>query len=145
MAAIKDDVSTKGSTGYLLDTHALIWVAGEPEKLNSKTIDILSDDSNRFYFSSVSIQEIAIKTALNKPGFSIDAQTMTVGLLSAGYIELPMNSIHAYSIAELPGMHQDPFDRMLVSQAKVEGLGLITNDGNIIKHCSRFLKIVECC
>ncbi|RYC38055.1 PIN domain nuclease [Pectobacterium zantedeschiae] len=110
-----------------------------------RQIAILSDDSNRFYFSSISIQEIAIKTALNKPSFSIDAEAMTKGLLSAGYLELPMQATHAYNLADLPEMHQDPFDRMLVSQARIEGLALITNDGNIIKSCSGYINVIECC
>ncbi|MFJ5340504.1 type II toxin-antitoxin system VapC family toxin [Pectobacterium sp. CHL-2024] len=145
MTINKDDVPKRRSAGYLLDTHALIWLAGEPEKLSSDAIAILSDDNNRFYFSSISIQEIAIKTALNKPRFSIDAEAMTKGLLSAGYLELPMQATHAYNLADLPEMHQDPFDRMLVSQAKIEGLTLITNDGNIIKYCSGYINVIECC
>ncbi|MEQ9893649.1 type II toxin-antitoxin system VapC family toxin [Pectobacterium aroidearum] len=145
MAINKDDVPKRRSAGYLLDTLALIWLAGEPEKLSSDAIAILSDDNNRFYFSSISIQEIAIKTALNKPRFSIDAEAMTKGLLSAGYLELPMQATHAYNLADLPEMHQDPFDRMLVSQAKIEGLTLITNDGNIIKYCSGYISVIECC
>ncbi|MBE5201793.1 MULTISPECIES: type II toxin-antitoxin system VapC family toxin [Pectobacterium] len=145
MTINKDDAPKQRSTSYLLDTHALIWLAGEPENLSSDTIAILSDDNNRFYFSSVSIQEIAIKTALNKPSFSIDAEAITKGLLSAGYLELPMQATHAYNLTRLPEMHQDPFDRILVSQAKIEGLALITNDGNIIKYCSGYISVIKCC
>ncbi|MBA0217775.1 type II toxin-antitoxin system VapC family toxin [Pectobacterium brasiliense] len=145
MTINKDDAPKQRSTSYLLDTHALIWLAGEPENLSSDTIAILSDDNNRFYFSSVSIQEIAIKTALNKPSFSIDAKAITKGLLSAGYLELPMQATHAYNLTRLPEMHQDPFDRILVSQAKIEGLALITNDGNIIKYCSGYISVIKCC
>lgn len=136
---------TSNDSGYLLDTHALIWVAGEPEKLNDEVIDILSDDNHRFYYSSVSIQEIAIKTALNHSSFSIDAGALTRGLAEAGFLELSMTAEHAYSLVNLPTMHKDPFDRMLVSQAKVEGLNLITNDGKIIEHCAAFINITECC
>lgn len=145
MTINKGDVPKRRSAGYLLDTHALIWLAGEPEKLSNDAISILSDDNNRFYFSSVSIQEIAIKTALNKPSFSIDAEAMTQGLLSAGYLELPMNATHAYNLADLPEMHQDPLDRIIVSQAKMESLTLITNDRNIIKYCSGYINVIGCC
>ncbi len=127
-----------------MDTHALIWAAGEPERLNSKVIDILSNEKNRLYFSPVSIQEIAIKTDLNKPDFNIDAEALAEGLLAAGYIELAMNSRHACGISCLPDMHKNPFDRLLVAQAKAENLNFITNDGIIIKNCSNYINIVEC-
>lgn len=131
--------------GYLLDTHALIWVAGEPEKLSDNVIDILSEESHRFYFSAVSIQEIAIKTALNHPLFNIDASALAEGLVKAGFSELSMTAEHACGLANLPEMHKDPFDRMLVSQAKVERLNLITNDGKIMKYCADFISLTECC
>ncbi len=144
MPAKKDDIKKLIFGDYLLDTHALIWAAGEPERLNSKVIDIISNEKNRLYFSSVSVQEIAIKTELNKPDFCIDAKALTEGLLAAGYIELPMTSRHACGISGLPVMHKDPFDRLLVAQAKAENLNFITNDGTIIKFCSDYINIVEC-
>ncbi|TCL06189.1 type II toxin-antitoxin system VapC family toxin [Sodalis ligni] len=144
MPTKKDDIKKLLFADYLLDTHVLIWAAGEPERLNSKVIDILSNEKNRLYFSSVSIQEIAIKTDLNKPDFSIDAEALTEGLLEAGYTELPMTSRHASGISGLPVMHKNPFDRLLVAQAKAENLNFITNDGIIIKFFSDYINIVEC-
>lgn len=141
----RESAATSGCRRYLLDTPTLIWAAGEPERLNDYVISILSNDSYRFYFSAVSIQEIAIKSALNRPDFYIDAKALTEGLIAAGYLELPVMSEHAYQLVGLPDMHRDPFDRMLVSQAKAEGLNLITNDGNIIKHCAGYIDLTACC
>ena len=140
----RERAATSGYRRYLLDTHVLLWAAGEPERLNDSVISILSDESHLLYFSAVSIQEIAIKSALNKPDFYIDAKALTEGLIAAGYLELTMTSGHAQQLVDLPEMHRDPFDRMLVSQAKAEGLNLITNDGNIIKHCARYIAITAC-
>lgn len=132
-------------TGYLLDTHALIWLAWEPDKLSEEVIAILANDKNRLFYSPASIQEIAIKLDLGKPDFGFDPEELTHGLVEAGYIELPILSRHAFSLRDLPqDMHKDPFDRILVSQAKQESLNLITNDMKIIKYCSGYINIISC-
>ncbi|WP_426750965.1 type II toxin-antitoxin system VapC family toxin [Enterobacter cloacae complex sp. 418I7] len=146
MTAKKDDIPRLTFTGYLLDTHALIWMAWEPEKLSEEVIAILSNPRNRLYYSPASIQEIAIKLDLGKPDFGFDPVALTEGLEDAGYIELVIRSRHAYAIRDLPkDMHKDPFDRLLVAQAKEENLNLITNDEKIIKYCSDYIKIIKCC
>ena len=146
MTAKKDDIPRLTFTGYLLDTHALIWMAWEPEKLSEEVIAILSNPRNRLYYSPASIQEIAIKLNLGKPDFGFDPVALTEGLEDAGYIELVIRSRHAYGIRELPeDMHKDPFDRLLVAQAREENLNLITNDEKIIKYCSDYINITKCC
>lgn len=145
MTAKKDDKAHTNFTGYLLDTHALIWMAWEPEKLSEEAIAILCNSSNRLYYSPASIQEMAIKLDLGKPDFGFDPVALTAGLEGAGYIELVVRSRHAYAIRDLPEqMHKDPFDRLLVAQARQEGLVLMTNDEKIIQHCSDYIKIVKC-
>lgn len=137
----KDD-----TPGYLLDTHALIWIAWEPERLSDEVLTILANENSRLYYSPASIQEIAIKLDLGKPDFGFDPEALTYGLAEAGYIELAVTSRHAFSIRNLPKeMHKDPFDRLLVAQAKQENLNLITNDQKIIGYCSDYVGITECC
>jgi len=129
---------------YLLDTHALIWAAAEPSRFAPAVLAILQDERNPLFFSAASIWEIAIKTALNKPHFNINAREMAVALKRVGYLELPISAHHAAGIAALPPMHQDPFDRLLVAQARAEGLVLVTNDGNIIRYCDGYIDLVPC-
>ncbi|EPU3403724.1 type II toxin-antitoxin system VapC family toxin [Cronobacter sakazakii] len=141
----KDDIPRLSFTGYLLDTHALIWMAWEPEKLSEEVIGILSNRRNRLYYSPVSIQEIAIKLDLGKPDFGFDPVELVAGLEEADYIELAIKSRHACAIRNLPSdMHKDPFDRLLVAQAKEESLNLVTNDEKIIKYCSDYINIIKC-
>lgn len=143
MAAKKGDKHR--FTGYLLDTHALIWMAWEPEKLSEEVITILAKPENQLYYSPVSIQEIAIKLDSGKPDFGFDPVALTAGLEEAGYIELAVTSHHTCAIRELPtDMHKDPFDTLLVAQAKEENLILITNDEKIVKYCSEYIKITSC-
>ncbi|MGC1028187.1 type II toxin-antitoxin system VapC family toxin [Pantoea agglomerans] len=141
----KDDIPRLSFTGYLLDTHALIWMAWEPEKLSEEVIGILSNRRNRLYYSPASIQEIAIKLDLGKPDFGFDPVELVAGLEEADYIELAIKSRHACAIRNLPSdMHKDPFDRLLVAQAKEESLNLVTNDEKIIKYCSDYINIIKC-
>ncbi|WP_380184451.1 type II toxin-antitoxin system VapC family toxin [Kalamiella sp. sgz302252] len=144
MPVRKEALSAIPSASYLLDTHILIWAAGQPEKLSKRVIDILINDNNRFFFSPASLQEISIKTALNKPDFNIDARALAKGLQEAGYLELPLYARHACDLANLPAMHKDPFDRLLVAQAKAEAISFITNDEKIINGCAGYVEIVSC-
>lgn len=130
---------------YLLDTHALIWLAWEPEKLSEDVITIVADPDNRLYYSPASIQEIAIKLDLGKPDFGFDPEALMEGLEDAGYSELAILSRHACALRSLPrAMHKDPFDRLLVAQAKEEELCFITNDQKIITYCADYIDIIKC-
>lgn len=112
----------------LLDTHLLIWASSMPEKLsNEARAQILSID-NPLFFSTVSIWEISIKSALQKQDFHIDAQQLYRGLLRAGYQELCMRAEHALATEQLPLWHKDPFDRLLLAQAVTEGMMLMSAD-----------------
>lgn len=146
MTTKKNNTSSPLAGGYLIDTHALIWIAWQPEKLNQETVAILADHNNRLYYSPASIQEIAIKADLGKPDFGFDPAELTQGLTAAGYIELVITARHACAIRHLPEkMHKDPFDRLLVAQARAESLFLITNDEKIIQTCSDYINIIKCC
>lgn len=112
----------------LLDTHVLLWAVGEPHRLSAAARSLLMAADIELFFSAASLWEIAIKSTLNRADFQVDARLLRRGLLDNGYSELPIGSEHAVAIASLPLLHKDPFDRMLVAQAIVEGITLLTND-----------------
>lgn len=112
----------------LLDTHLLLWVAGQPERLSARARDMLLEPANQLVFSSASLWEITIKRGLGRSDFSVDPRRLWRLLLVNGYRELPVSSEHAIAVDDLPPPHKDPFDRILVAQAQVESLVLITAD-----------------
>ena len=112
----------------LLDTHVLLWAAGEPERLPRSTLEMLEDPAVAVTFSAASIWEVAIKNGLGRPDFSVDPRVLRRGLLEHGYVELPVTGAHAAAVDVLPDIHRDPFDRLLIAQAHAEGLTLLTAD-----------------
>lgn len=118
----------------LLDTHLLLWAAGSPERLSPAARALLEDPENELLFSAASLWEIAIKRGLGRDDFKVDARVLRRGLLDNGYSELPIASAHAVAIDTLPPIHKDPFDRMLVTQAMVEGITLLTADGLVAQY-----------
>ena len=112
----------------LLDTHLILWVAGQPERLPTAAQTMLTDTNNQLFFSSVSLWEVSIKRNLGRADFSVDPRRLWRMLLANDYRELVVNSEHAIAVSQLPTLHKDPFDRILVAQAEVEGLLLLTVD-----------------
>ena len=112
----------------LLDTHLLLWAAGEPDRVPKPARLLLSDPGNELLFSVASLWEIVIKNGLGRPDFRVNARLLRRGLLDNGYSELPILSEHAVAVDSLPPLHKDPFDRILVAQATVEGIILLTVD-----------------
>ena len=119
---------------FLLDTHLLLWAAGAPERLNVETQQLLDDPDVELVFSTASIWEVVIKSALGRSDFAVDAQQLRDGLLNNGYRELAIRSDHALAVGQLPPIHQDPFDRILIAQAQVEGLTLLSTDVNVSRY-----------
>lgn len=112
----------------LLDTHLLLWAAGVPEKLSAEARALLLDPANQPVFSAASLWEIAIKSALGRSDFRVDSRRLWRLLLANGYRELPVTGEYSVAVADLPPLHKDPFDRILIAQARVEGLILLTVD-----------------
>jgi PIN domain nuclease of toxin-antitoxin system len=112
----------------LLDTHLPLWAAGSPDRLSAAARSLVDDPQNEPIFSSASLWEIAIKHGLGRRDFQLDARLLRRGLLDNGYGELPITGEHAVALAGLPPIHKDPFDRILVAQAIVEGITLLTAD-----------------
>ena len=112
----------------LLDTHLLLWAADSLERVPVGARALMADLENELLFSVVSIWEVAIKSGLNRPDFQVDARLLRRGLIDNGYVELPISGEHAVEVDTLPLIHRDPFDRLLIAQATVEGFVLLTND-----------------
>lgn len=112
----------------LLDTHILLWAAGDPEQMSIAARQLLNDAGNELFFSAANLWEISIKRSLGRKDFSVEPRILRRGLLDNGYGELNITSEHAVAIDVLPPIHKDPFDRMLLSQAMIEGITLVTAD-----------------
>jgi PIN domain nuclease of toxin-antitoxin system len=119
---------------FLLDTHLLLWTAGDPKRLSTKARKMINEPTSELFFSAASLWEIAIKNGLGRDDFKVDARLLRRGLLDNSYSELPIGSEHAVAIDSLPPIHKDPFDRMLVAQAMVEGITLLTSDAVVAQY-----------
>jgi len=113
---------------FLLDTHVLLWAAGEPARLSAAARRLINGAESELLFSAASLWEVAIKRGLGRKDFQVDARLLRRGLLDNGYVELPILSEHVVAVDALPPIHKDPFDRLLVAQATVEGITLVTVD-----------------
>jgi len=118
----------------LLDTHILLWAAGQPEKLSQSAEKLLSTPDNALFFSSASLWEIVIKRGLGRDDFKVDPVRLRKMLIAHGYTELPITAEHALKVETLPLLHKDPFDRMLLAQARTEGMLLLTVDASILQY-----------
>lgn len=116
----------------LLDTHMLLWAAAGT--LAKEAEKMVLDGDNTLYFSPASIWEIGIKKSLGRSDFKVDPEVLRRGLLDNQYQELPITSLHALAVNDLPQIHKDPFDRMLLAQAKAEGISLLTSDSALCKY-----------
>ena len=121
----------KTSMNYLLDTHAFLWWLTTPEKIKKKSYDIIQDKSNLIYVSSVSFWDMAIKKSIGKltlPHNLLEATT------AEGFKFLPIMPNEALGVSDLPLLHSDPFDRLLIMQAKLHDLVIITSDSKIMEY-----------
>jgi len=112
----------------LLDTHLLLWAAGQPERLSARARALIEDPAHQLLFSAASLWEIAIKHSLGRADFRADPSLLRRGLLDNGYQEIVIAGSHAVAVGNLPPLHRDPFDRMLLAQAGTFGALLLTAD-----------------
>ena len=118
----------------LLDTHLLLWAAGQPNRFSAAAKKLIGNPAHELLFSAASIWEVAIKRGLGRGDFQADPRLLRRGLLDNGYSELPILSNHVVAIDSLPPIHKDPFDRLLVAQASVEGITLLTADAMVAQY-----------
>jgi PIN domain nuclease of toxin-antitoxin system len=125
----------------LLDTHLLLWAAEEPTRLSDAARKLMINGGNDLMFSAASFWEIAIKRGLGRNDFRMDPRLLRRGLLDNDYTELQVGSDHAIAIESLPPLHKDPFDRILIAQAMVEGITLLTADPLIAQYAGPIRRV----
>lgn len=125
----------------LLDTHILLWAIEDDPALSRKARRILSDADNECLFSPISMAEIAIKYTLRPDAMPWTPDEVHEALLEAGYEELPYRSAHAEALCDLPPLHKDPFDRMLVAQAKCEQTAFMSHDDLVAGYGDTIIRV----
>lgn len=119
----------------LLDTHAFLWWIIGDRRFSQAASKAIADGANEIFVSAASIWEIAIKARLGRLGIPDDpSRFIERQIVENAFRGLPIDAGHALRVWELPDHHQDPFDRMLVAQAQVEGLALISRDPLVARY-----------
>lgn len=125
----------------LLDTHILLWAAAQPEKLSPPARTLLNAPDNTLFFSAASIWEIVIKKGLERRDFKVNPRRLRRLLIAHGYTELLITGEHVLAVEILPLLHKDPFDRLLVAQARTEGMLLVTVDASVSQYQESVLMV----
>jgi PIN domain nuclease of toxin-antitoxin system len=125
----------------LLDTHLLLWAVGYPERLPAAATALLESPENELFFSVASVWEVAIKHGQGRKDFKVPPRLFRDALLENGYKEVPILGPHAVAVGKLPPIHRDPFDRILIAQALVEGISLLTADGVMAQYPGPIRKV----
>jgi PIN domain nuclease of toxin-antitoxin system len=119
-----------------LDTHVLLWALSAPERLSKAARDAIEDPANIVFISAAAAWEIEIKAALGK----LRAPSDLVNQLSAAnFQELPISIADTVALKQLPNLHRDPFDRIMLAQAKAAGLTFVTTDPEVLQYPGTFL------
>jgi len=119
----------------LLDTHAFLWWGNEPERLSTRARSFIAAEANTIFFSAVSAWEISVKYAKGHLELPLEAEDYVLTRVGReGFQPLAIEVSHALHAGHLPPLHNDPFDRLLVSQAQLEGLPILTSDANIARY-----------
>jgi len=129
----------------LLDTHLLLWMFFEPSKINPKTLEYLNSNKNAYYYSTISMWEVAIKHKCGKLGPS--GTEFMHYCEQSGFIKLPFDDRHVVALETLEKMegtppHNDPFDQALLAQAKADGMMLLTHDQKFKYYDEPYVAIV---
>lgn len=120
---------------FLLDTHTFLWWITDDFRLSLRVREIISRGENKLFLSAASGWEMAIKAALGKLNFPGNLKSFVTEQLAVNGIDsLPVELTHALHVSALPVIHRDPFDRLLVAQAQVENLPIITADPQISRY-----------
>ncbi len=118
----------------LFDTHLLLWVAGAPQNLTNQALALVNAVDNTLFFSTASLWEIGIKQRIGRSDFQVNARVLRRELLDNEFNDLPITCQHTLAMDSLPNIHKDPFDRILVAQAMVEGMTLLTCDALVAQY-----------
>lgn len=115
----------------LLDTHILLWAVVMPERLPADARTTIEDVEHELYFSAASLWEVALKFGMGRDDFNVDPRLLRRALLENDYSEVAVTGAHAVAVDLLPPIHRDPFDRLLVAQAQIEAMTLVTADETV--------------
>ena len=126
---------------FLLDTQLVLWAPVSGPRLSRLARAVLNDPASELIFSTVSLWEIAIKRSIGKIDSRIDPRIIRRELLAMGYDELPVLGRHAAEVDALPFIHKDLFDRLLIAQAIVEGITLLTVDATVARYPGPIRKV----
>jgi PIN domain nuclease of toxin-antitoxin system len=118
----------------LLDTHTIIWLFDEPEKLSAKATSLIKNEQNNRLISIASLWEVAIKTNLSKLDLKLPFMQWEEEISQYNFIILDITFSHLAYYSTLPLLHKDPFDRILISQANTDNLTIVTKDEKIIQY-----------
>ena len=113
---------------FLLDTHLLLWIASDSDQLSNQARNLITALDSELFFSAASLWEIVIKQSLGRQDFQVDVRLLRQGLLDNDYQEIQISSKQAITVANLPPIHKDPFGHILIAQAMVEEITLLTSD-----------------
>ena len=125
----------------LLDTHVALWAITDSPKLSQKARDLIASPKTTIWVSVASVWEIAIKYSLGRGDMPVSSKDAMHYFKESGYRFLQVEAEHAIAVEELPAHHQDPFDRILVAQALVEPMRLITHDPLVALYSDTIIKI----
>jgi PIN domain nuclease of toxin-antitoxin system len=125
---------------YLFDTHVLVWAANDNPRLPDEIKTIIDNMAMRRSFSAAVLWEIVIKGGRER-GMPADPEDFRKKLVRVGFTGLPITSAHVLAVRNLPPIHRDPFDRIMVAQAIVEGLTLVTADTKLARYPARLLVV----
>jgi PIN domain nuclease of toxin-antitoxin system len=125
----------------LLDTHVALWAITDHPKLSAKARDLILAPRTTIWISAVSLWEIAIKHRLGRGDMPVSGQGALRYFREAGYRFLDIEPEHAVAVEGLPSHHQDPFDRLLVAQALVEPMRLMTHDATVASYGDTIIQI----
>ncbi|MBI2886976.1 MAG: type II toxin-antitoxin system VapC family toxin [Chloroflexi bacterium] len=121
--------------GYLLDTHAFLWWIDDDPRVSQRVREILATPEEEVFFSAISAWEIAIKVQLGRLQFRGEPREFVPAQVRVNrFISLPVEVRHALGVSHLPLLHRDPFDRLLIAQAQVENLAILTGDPAIARY-----------
>ncbi|HEX5484818.1 MAG TPA: type II toxin-antitoxin system VapC family toxin [Limnobacter sp.] len=125
----------------LLDTHVALWAITDSPKLSQQARDLLQSPKASLWVSAASVWEISIKHALGKGGMPLSGAEALNYFRESGYGLLSIEAEHAVAVESLPAHHQDPFDRILIAQALVEPMRLITHDATVALYSDTIIQI----
>jgi PIN domain nuclease of toxin-antitoxin system len=125
----------------LLDTHVALWAITDSPRLSTRARDLIGGQNAQVWVSAASVWEIAIKHALGRGDMPVSGKQALRYFQDSGYQLLAIEAEHAAAVEELPAHHQDPFDRILVAQALVEPMRLLTHDATVAKYSDAFVVV----